>query len=238
MSHELEESVFTNTSTRPCLLRGYPTITALTEQGTRVPLRPERDGTFFGRLFPADLRPGGHVLLDLSTGAACDGGTRLAVHYHALVFTLPQGGQVWGGRVRVFDICGLSMSTFGLPERWVEPTPAPGTAGTLEVAAQFPQVVRRGRTLHFTVALTNPTSVTVTLKPCPGYTLGINDGTVHERSLSLNCDSVHTIRPHQRVRYSMQLRVPRRPKLNIAKLFWSLNTPTGPFAGTGSGITT
>lgn len=189
-----------------------------------------------GPLLPADLGPGGHVFLDLLTSAGCLTDTRPPVRYHALVFTLPQGGQVWGGRVKIFVLCGLSMSTFGLPERYVEPQPAPGTPGTLAVAAHFPDTVRQGTTIHFTVTLTNPTRVTVRLTPCPGYTLGIADSALHERSLLLNCDSVREISPHGRVRYAMELPVPAHPTVTIAKLFWSLNTPTGPFAATGARI--
>ena len=86
--------MFTNTSTRPCLLRGYPTITAETSVGTRRVVRPQRGGTYFGQLVASDLRPGAHVFLDLATGVACDGGRKPAVRYHSLVFTLPGTGAL------------------------------------------------------------------------------------------------------------------------------------------------
>src|SRR5207248_4882820 len=71
----LEQLVFTNIGKRPCLLRGYPTITAETPAGTRQTVQARRGGTYFGRLLPADLQPGGRVLLDFGTsdcGCRCE----------------------------------------------------------------------------------------------------------------------------------------------------------------------
>jgi len=231
LSNDLEELVFTNTSTRPCLLRGYPTITAETSAGTRRMLRPQRGGTYFGQLVASDLRPGGHVFLDLATGVACNGGNKPTVRYHGLVFTLAGGGRVPGGHVSIDDVCGLSISTFGLPERYAEPRAARGTAGTLKVTLRLPQGVRAGTMLSYTVVLSNPTRMTVVLRPCPGYTQSLYSPTamVHG-SYALDCDSVRAIHPHERVRYAMRLAVPGRAK-RYAKIGWSLDTPTGPFVG-------
>ena len=233
---EVEEVVFTNRSRRPCLLRGYPTVSAVDSNGRRTQLRPGRGGGIGGPMLPADLGPGGHVFLDFLTSAGCITGSKPPVRYHALVFTLPQGGQVWGGRVKIYVLCGLSISTFGLPQRYAEPRGAPGGPGTLAVTARFPQTVRPGTTLRFTITLSNPTRVTVRLNPCPGYTLAIYDGAPHIGSFALNCDSVKEIRPHGRVRYAMQIAVPPHPTLAVAKLSWSLDTPSGPFAGAGARI--
>ena len=240
MTNVLEELVFTNTGTRPCLLRGYPTISGETPDGSRRVLHPERGGTFFGQLVPANLPPGGHVFLDLATPGLCDQGRKPAtpLRYRHLVFTLPQGGTVRAEQVSISEGCGyLSMSQFGLQERYSQPRPAPGTAGTLTARLRVPTTIRAGSTLHYTVALSNPTTTTVRLRPCPGYSQALVTRVLIRQSFALNCDSVHAIPAHGHVRYAMQLTIPPRATPGIAKIAWNLNTPNGPFAAVGGQIT-
>ena len=70
------------------------------------------------------------------------------------------------------------------------------------------------------------------LQPCPGYTQSLYTprASVH-RSFGLNCDSVQVIPAHRRVRYAMQLEVPRRAAPGTGKFGWGLDTATGPFVG-------
>jgi hypothetical protein len=112
LGNRLEEVVFTNVSSRACLLRGHPTITA----GRRpVPvLRGSDGGTYFGRLVPAIVKPGEHGFLDFATANGTDCAGR---RYHDLVFTLPQGGRVRARRVSITEHCSLSISALGRPER-------------------------------------------------------------------------------------------------------------------------
>lgn len=233
LGNRLEELVFTNLGAKPCLLRGYPTISAEPPAGGRRLLRVRRGGTYFGRLVPADLPPGGHVFLDFGTsncGCRCEGGK--PVRYRNLVFTLPRGGSVHAERVSITVDCFLSMSDFGLPPRYSQPRAAPGTAGTLHARLRPPAGVRAGTTLVYTVTLSNPTRTTVVLRPCPGYTEGLYvSGLVVRRSFALDCDSVHAIPAHGQVRYAMRLVVPRKAAPRTAKLGWNLNTPTGPSEG-------
>lgn len=227
----LEELVFTNAGATPCLLRGYPTVTADTPTGRRV-LHP-RHGTFFGELIPADLPPGGHVFLDFGTsdcGCKCEsaGGVR----YRNLVFTLPQGGLVDGRDVTITNGCVLDMSAFGLPERVSEPQAKPGSPETLSLSLRLPATTRAGATLRYVVTLTNPTGTRVGLTPCPGYSeyLG-NEGGGVQHSFALNCDSVQAIPPHGHVEYEMLIQVPAGAPSGPAKVAWRLNTPTGPSTG-------
>lgn len=216
----LEEVVFRNTGTRPCLLRGYPNVTAETPEGRRV-LHPGH-GTFFGPLIPADLPPRGHVFLDFGTSdCMCHCARPGPARYRNLTFRLPHGGRV-RTRVSIVVDCFLYISAFGLPERLVEPKARPGTPGTLKARIDAPGAVHAGTTLLYTVTLTNPTDVAVSLQPCPGYTDALG------RAFALNCDSVHAIRPHGHVDYAMRIRLP--PHDGVAKVAWSLNTPTGPYA--------
>ena len=219
LGNRLEELVFTNVGARACLLRGHPTITA----GGRT-VHPQLGGTYFGRLLPADLAPGRHVFLDLATSTGCDNGRRMPLHDRRLVFTLPQGGRVRAEHVSITEVCGLSMSDFGLPERYPEPR--------LRARLQLPAAVRADTTLRYTLTLSNPTATKVVLRPCPGYTESVYaSGLVVRRSFALDCDSVHVIAARAVVRYALQLELPRRAQPGIAKLGWSLNTPVGPYAG-------
>ena len=228
LGNELEELVFTNVGAAPCLLRGYPEISAETPSGSREALHPQRGGTYFGPLVPADLAPGGHVYLDLATSRGCDGGRKPPVRYRRLRFALAQGGHVEAEHGSVNEFCGLSMSEFGLPLRYAQPRPAPGTAGTLRARLRLPVSVRAGTVLRYTVTLVNPTATTVLLRPCPRYTEQLITQELGVRhSFALDCDSIQAIPPYANVRYAMRLAVPRRAE-GIAKVGWNLATPSGP----------
>jgi hypothetical protein len=167
----LEELVFTNVSSGACLLRGYPAISGVGEDGGRVPLRPGR-GTFFGRLVPSDLPPGGHVFLDFGTsGCGCTCERSSPVRHRDLVFTLPRsGGSLSGGAISLVEDCFLDMSAFGLPERFSQPRTRPGTPGTPRVHMRLPAALRAGTAFRYVVTLRNPTGEAVSLARCPGYT--------------------------------------------------------------------
>jgi hypothetical protein len=230
----LEELVFTNVGSRPCLLRGSPTISGETPSGSRRRLHP-RHGTFFVPLVSADLLPGRHVFLDVETDDACAGGSKPVVRYRNLTFTLPWGGVVDGGSVSLSEQCGLAISRFGLEERYVEPRAPAGTPGTLQAELRVPRTVRAGATsLEYDVTLRNPHGSPVRLKPCPGYTEAIYvPGLVVHRSFALNCDAVRSIPAHGHARFAMRLALPRPlpASRDPVKLGWSLDTPNGPFAG-------
>jgi hypothetical protein len=228
-----ERLVFTNIGRRTCLLRGYPTITALAPDGGRRPLRPHREGFTFFYLVPANLPPRGHSFIGLATGDGCDNGTKPTTSYRQLSVTIPHRETVQAGAsVRITEACGLFVSSFGLPARYTPLAPAAGTPATATLRVHLPGRVRAGTILRYTITLANPTQTTITLRPCPGYSEGIYaSGLVVRRSLALNCDTVHAIGAHEQVRYAMQLAVPTRAAAGIAKFSWSLNDPNGPFAG-------
>jgi hypothetical protein len=166
-----------------------------------------RGGTYFGQMIAAEIAPGRHGFLDLATSRACDNGRRRAVRYTDLRSRLPQGGTVSAPRASISVFCGLSMSELGLP----------------------PARVHAGATLRFLVILSNPSTAEVALRRCPGYTEGVAVAPViSHRSYALNCSTIQAIPSRRSVRYAMRLAVPRRAKPGFAKLFWSLNTPTGP----------
>jgi Protein of unknown function (DUF4232) len=117
LGNRLQEVVFTNVSSRACLLRGHPTITA---GGRPVQvLQGSNGGTYFGRLVPAMLKPGERGFLDFATanGTDCGGRLRRIARYRDLVFTLPQGGRVRARQVSITEHCSLTISALGRPER-------------------------------------------------------------------------------------------------------------------------
>lgn len=230
--HLLDELLFTNTSTKPCLLRGYPRVEATSPTGAQVVLHPSH-GTFFGPLIPATLAPHGHSLLDFETDDACDNGLEQPTHYRHLRFTLPSGGSVSGGSISLTVVCGLAISSFGLKPRYTDIYAARGTPGALQVRINLPKSASPGGTLTYTVTLSNPTRQMIRFpSTCPGYTQGFyTTGAQVHGSYRLNCSTVRSIPPHASATFAMELQVPQSASTGLAKFGWNLDTPTGPFAG-------
>ena len=224
-----EKFKFGNTSRTTCLLRGFPTITAIGPLGVRRPLRLERS-TGIDNLATADIRPGGYALLDIATPDGCAAGLRGGVHYRRPVFRLPQDGSVPAGdRFAIIDDCGLLVSNFGLPLRVALAVAAPGTPGRLRAQLLVPRTVRAGKTLRYTVTLRNTTAIPITMRSCPGYTPVLSAPLpIVSRSYSLNCATHHVIPAHGQVRFAMQFAVPRGETPVLADIAWTLDTPTGP----------
>lgn len=235
LGNVLDVFVFTNTSGTPCSVRGFPTITGVTADGhrTRLPTKPAPAGTYFGTLVPADMAPGAHVYLDLATNdVSCIPRQRFA--YRDLTFQLPHTGTL-ATRAHLGQPCnGWLMAPLGLPPRTTATNPPqPGSIDTLRVVLSVPHGVQAGRTLHYIVTLSNPTRTPVRLDPCPGYTESIWAPHLMRRpAFFLNCDTIHSIAPHHRVRYQMQLAIPASSAQVMAKLGWQLDTPDEPSAAT------
>jgi hypothetical protein len=217
-----ERLVFTNAGERPCLLRGYPAISADTPSGRRV-LHP---GHFNLGLVPSNLPPGGRTYLDFGTSdCGCKCAQSHPIRYRNLAFTLPAGGRLRTNASIAVD-CWLDVSAFGLPERFAPPKARPGTPGTLQARISLPPSAGAGATINYTVTLANPTDVAVRLDPCPSYTEDV-------RSFALNCDTVHAIPPHGRIDFAMSLQLPEKyTRAGLVKIVWRLNDPTGPQAVT------
>jgi len=223
--------VFTNVGTTTCLLRGYPTISAVEPNGVRRVLRSRTHDAGVDDLVPADIAPGRHALLDLASADRC----YPATHLRQPVFAFQRVGSISAGdRFGLLAFCGISWSTVGLSRREVVPRAAPGTGGELNVTVQVPSAVRAGATLAYTVTLRNPTGRALSLSPCPGYTQGLYAaGLVVRGSFELDCAAARSIAPLRHVRFAMRIVVPRRAKPGFAKLSWGLDTPTGRSSGAG-----
>ena len=234
--NELEGFAFTNTSRTTCLLGGRPRVTGINAAGRRVAISAS-GGTFFGRLLPADIAPGAKGYLYFGTSAGCSGPSPQAV-YRSLSFQIPSGGTLVSTLSLTADSCGLAMDGLGLQEGGSpQPTPFPGSLGTLNAHLDLPSSVALGQTLHYTVTLQNPSDMPVSLSPCPSYTETLGYPNNRTEAFWLNCDQVTVIPPGGQVVYTMELQVPSDGVIGIGKFNWSLNNPDGPSVGGGVTIT-
>ena len=227
---------FINVSQAPCQLGGLPQVVGLTAAGQLATLPVTGNGYFIAPI-PADIAPGESGVLNIGTANSGNCPTGPAdVTYRALRFELPGGGWI-STDLSLTAGCGvLSISGLGKePGPYVEPTPSPGSIGTLRATLEgFPDMARAGTTVDFVVAVANTTDLAVSLSPCPSYTMVFSPLTPTVHTFYLNCDKV-TVIPHRTtVRYAMELAIPRdvAPDWQFGARFgWSLNSGFGPYAG-------
>jgi len=231
--NELQQFIFTNSGSFPCLLAGNPVVTATDPQGKRVTLT-SGSGTFFGPVWPANIRAGGAGELDFGTAGGC--GTQQSVPYSSLSFQMPGGGRIDSSLSLFVGSCGLSSSGLGLPPPQITvPSPAPGSVQTLTAGLELPQSVARGHELAYVVVLTNSSTADVELSSCPSYTENLGSLT---RSYWLNCDSVGQIAAGASYRFEMKLAVPLSAPTGAYKFSWRINDPSGPFCGSSISLIT
>ncbi|MDO8121107.1 DUF4232 domain-containing protein [Isoptericola sp. b490] len=230
--HLLTTLRFTNTGSTPCVLSGYPAVTA-TEQG-----RPDvlaTDGSWFPTAGSAVMQPGDQTLLGVETDAMCDanpGGTASPDLYHHLTATLPGGGDVTVAVPGGIDVtCGVKLTPF-----YVE---SPGAASAtdplsaLTVALELPEHALAGSTLVYVAAVTNPTDHAIPLTRCPGYVEQATGAADVSTSNGLACDPASSSVPAGvTVRFEMRLAVPTGARSGPLTVRWSL---LAPFAVTADG---
>lgn len=163
---------FTNASRSPCLLGGKPVVEGLDASGGFVPLPTQEGGTYFNDPAPADIAPGETGYLNIGTANAGNCPEIPEVTFRQLRFGFPEGWLDTNLTITVG--CGnLAISGIGKePGPAPEPTSAPGEPGSLQVSIDQPASVRTGETMRYTVTLSNPTDIAVSLTPCPSYTQG------------------------------------------------------------------
>jgi hypothetical protein len=235
--HTNVEVYLTNHSATTCWLDGYPTIAGVAANGTVTSL-PARHGSFFGNPGPsANIKPGQTAAVNISGGDSCalalDGEHQV---YPELLIGLPGGGAA-GIYGTGFDaICGVSVSSFGVPADQPQgPAPSPLTA---RITAG--PTARAGTDFGYLVTLTNPTAKPFSLRPCPSYAefLGGLMGSGATKSYLvkyyyLNCATVQAIPAHGSVTYQMKLPLPSGlPAGFYSKLDWQIQGGTGPAVAT------
>ncbi len=221
----------TDSGSQPCSLLGYvPDITAIGPSGNRVALSNSQ------MLKPDPMvvfQPRVPVYFDILFAAQCDsdGLVKPSEHYSSLELSLPRG---------IFDLSNISLLLCN--DRIISgfmpvppPTPAPGTVASLNTKLEIPKTVKAGSTLDYQVVLENQSNETVNLNPCPVYQEGFihltaPNGKSSTRVFELNCSTVHSVKPHQKITYEMVIPVPS--ELGAVKFGWHI-VPGGPYVGTG-----
>jgi len=85
----------------------------------------------------------------------------------------------------------------------------------------------------FVVMLTNPTTRPTRIDSCPSYfIIGDAGGVRIATGYQLNCDVVHSIAAHGKVRYEMKLTVPHNAPTGPMNISWTMVGPNSPSAHT------
>jgi len=146
-------------------------------------------------------------------------GACLSASVTDVLIGFPQGG----GQLRVYLGGQFSPSTASagcaggpyLPTAfWSQPSVTPAATprlSTIQASIDAPRTAHVGDHVRYLVRLSNPTSTTVTLNPCPTYTEGLKGiaGGVH--TYVLNCATVPSIRAGETVTFEMFIDVPASP---------------------------
>ncbi|HSN03191.1 MAG TPA: DUF4232 domain-containing protein [Acidimicrobiales bacterium] len=239
--------VFTNLGST-CRLSGYPDLTGATATRRSGPIHVHKTGTYFGNLIPANLATGqrGLLLLGTSDGCAALNGpsqaqiraSQRANTYHQVTVVLPRGRGSLRANV-TFDVaCGLDESQLGVRAPTPDQLNAPaGTPQSLEATVRVAASVNAATTLHYVVALFNPTHTTVTWRTCPNYTESLFTTPLALPSQTftftyqLDCRAALAVRPGRTVTFRMELPIGHVRESAEAKFSWQLDTGYGPYAG-------
>lgn len=219
-----------NTENQPCSLADYlPDITAIGPSGNRVTLS---NSWLMQPAPPVVLLPGIAITFQILSSAFCDsaGLVQPSEKYTSVELALPTG---------ILDLANLNLKLcsnriFSGFQEPVSIPPAPGTVASLSAHLEMPKTVKAGESLRYQVILENQSNKTVTLQPCPIYKEVITvfkgmKGKSSSLILELNCTTIHSIKPHQKITYQMVISVPSEP--GPAKFGWHI-APGGPFVGT------
>jgi hypothetical protein len=221
---------FKNVSATPCVLRGYPSVTAL-EPG--LPPASAKPGGFFDldEIVPGDIAPGASTAAGVSNETNCDAryatpGTFPQRLYHQLRIDLPGGSKSVVVADAIEGFCGLWARRFGLPE--TGPIYAADPLTDLRATVILPKTASRVAALHYVVALENPTDHAISLAKCPGYVEWATGASEPDKeTFALNCDTVSSISAHHSVRFEMRLRLAPHSAAGALYVGWEMAGPSG-----------
>jgi len=182
---------------------------------------------------PIVFQPDIKINFLILSGAFCDsaGLVQPTENYSSVELGLPTG--TLGLSKLSLKLCSDKISS-GF--QWPVETPVPpGTVASLSAHLEISKTVKAGTTFDYQVVLENQSNETVDLNPCPVckeliYVVSGAKGKTNSQVLHLNCSTVHSIKPHQKITYEMVIHVPS--ETGPAKFSWQIE-PSGPFAGGG-----
>jgi hypothetical protein len=218
--HSFTTFDFTNVSSAPCILQGFPRVVA-TEPGRRAVVAG--DGAFFvGTEQSATMQPGEITSLSIETERDCTARDTFSsgsptLIYHTAAVSIPGGGTIV--LHDTFDVeCGLYTGKFSVDQPLPEYTKSPilGARAQLEI----PSAVKAGSALKYVVDLSNPTGTDLALAPCPGYQQAL--GEAGKAILSLNCDAAPVLAAHTTERFAMEIAVPADFPTGPGGLYWNV----------------
>lgn len=241
--------IFTNVGST-CRLSGYPDLYGATATRARGPIAVRKSGTYFGNLVDADLATGQHGLLLLATSDGCAAlnqpsqvqirARQRSDTYHRVTIVLPQGRGSLEANVTIDVACGLDESQLGArPPTFEQLDSPPGTPQSLQATLHVTASTNSPTTLHYIVALYNPTRTTMVWHTCPNYTESVATtpltfpSQTFSRTYQLNCRAALDVRPGRTETFVMNLPIGRVRQSSHAKFSWQLDTGYGPYAGHG-----
>jgi hypothetical protein len=237
--HLISSFYVTNHSPSPCIVRGYPRMELLLENGTAID-SPQRDGN----PGPADSPVA--VLLAASTAAQPGEAGTFPLGSAAVIFewgycpgpqpavsrirlTLPDGQGTLTFPARS-DVDQLRSSRCDAPGHGLTVGPFQMTGGytasgaSVRGSLNLPQRVQAGQPLRYTVTLTNTSTQPVVLDPCPSY-IEILGQKIVWASYQLNCAAARPIPPGGSLTFAMQLDLPASLPAGAQGVRWVLQTP-------------
>ncbi len=134
-------ATFVNDSSSACAIIGYPSLVGVTSAGAQESI-PVGHGSYFGDPGPpANLAPGGlgFAVVNISGADACQA-AQSGRHkvYKVLRIGLPAGGSVDVAGSGFDTICGVSVSSFGVPAAASRPLALPPLPQGAEISAPTP----------------------------------------------------------------------------------------------------
>ena len=230
-----------NKSTTACAVQGFPHLSLISKTGTVVPLQESNDpsgivGTGRGDIptgvlqpnqaapVPHQGGPNGYVLFewyDCGTTAPEIVAVDLAMPGSAKSTRVPllNEGLAWGP-----SRCDDPSQGRRLLVGPIEPPSADQVVSQAvpqwQVSMQVPDHIVAGKTVSFTVTLTNVSGAPIVFDTCPTYDEGFTpDGLV---GYQLNCGPVGTVQPGASVTFAMRFNVPSTTQTGPEKFRWAL----------------
>jgi Domain of unknown function (DUF4232) len=238
--HVIYSIALANHSSTPCSIGGFPTLSLVSNGGTVVPLQESNDPGGIvgngGREIPSGVLPAnqsvpvshqaGPYAYVLFEWYYC-GGTPPSVV--AVDLALPGGrtsarvpllGQDLASGPSRCDVPSQGRQLLVGPIQPPSAAQFPNQISQWQVAIQAPDQFVAGRTVAYTVTLTNVSGAPIALDTCPTY----DEGFTPDRLVGyqLNCGPVGTVQAGASVTFAMRFTVPAKTPAGPEKFQWAL----------------